>query len=64
MTTFRARESLLTTAKAAAYTGLPNRTIRWLADSRRLPFVQLAGSLRGKRFFRASDLDRVVLGGK
>lgn len=58
---FHARDQKVAVAKAAAYTGLPPRTIKYLADAGRLPYTTLGGTARPRRWFALSDLDRLLV---
>jgi hypothetical protein len=61
---FIARDDLLTTKKAAEFTGLPPSTIKYLAASGRLPFEVTAGATRPRRRYRRSALIAIVQPGK
>jgi hypothetical protein len=57
---FYARDELMTTAKASVYTGLPPRTLKYLADTRRLRYEVLVNAARPIRRFRRSALDALL----
>lgn len=58
---FVARDDLLTTKQAAAYTGLNPRTIKFMTESGRLPYCVLAGTTRPFRRYRRSGLNNIVI---